>query len=266
MKQPVIHSDPDIQGGVPVFVGTRVPVENLFDYLEAGDSLDEFLKSFPSVTREQAVAALEHAKRSSLPVFDTRKKLRDRATRLKRALANEQQRLGHIDDGAGKRYLIGPLYVNAGELEKALAHYEWYEKACSDDVGEPIHYLCWALALHRTGDVARANDKLLETMVQNVYLLPTLLGSPPAVYDMWHSSNREQPEYLAEVPEEFVPELTDQERSWVKEQLDSFRFRRVKYEYVSTFRALKGETNIDKRRDILRRWDEFPKGSASSDG
>jgi len=83
---------------------------------------------------------------------------------------------------------------------------------------------------------------------------------------MWHSSNREQPEYLAEVPEEFVPELTDQERSWVKEQLDSFRFRRVKYEYVSTFRALKGETNIDKRRDILRRWDEFPKGSASSDG
>ncbi len=62
MKEPVIHSDPDIQGGVPVFVGTRVPVKNLFDYLEAGDSLDDFLKSFPSVTREQAVAALELAR------------------------------------------------------------------------------------------------------------------------------------------------------------------------------------------------------------
>jgi len=61
MKQPVIHSDPDIQSGVPVFVGTRVPVKNLFDYLEAGDSLDDFLKSFPSVTRENAVAALELA-------------------------------------------------------------------------------------------------------------------------------------------------------------------------------------------------------------
>ncbi len=59
MVQPVIHSDPEIQGGVPVFVGTRVPVKNLFDYLEAGDSLDDFLKSFPSVTRDQAVAALE---------------------------------------------------------------------------------------------------------------------------------------------------------------------------------------------------------------
>jgi uncharacterized protein (DUF433 family) len=62
MKQPVIHSDPDIQGGVPVFVGTRVPLKNLFDYLEAGDSLDHFLRSFPSVTREQAVAALELAR------------------------------------------------------------------------------------------------------------------------------------------------------------------------------------------------------------
>jgi uncharacterized protein (DUF433 family) len=62
MKQAVIHSDPAIQGGAPVFVGTRVPVKNLFDYLEAGDSLDDFLKSFPSVTREQAVAALELAR------------------------------------------------------------------------------------------------------------------------------------------------------------------------------------------------------------
>jgi uncharacterized protein (DUF433 family) len=58
MKSQVIHCDPEIQGGVPVFVGTRVPVKNLFDYLEAGDSLDDFLKSFPSVTRDQAVAAL----------------------------------------------------------------------------------------------------------------------------------------------------------------------------------------------------------------
>jgi uncharacterized protein (DUF433 family) len=58
----VVHSDPDILGGTPVFVGTRVPVRTLLDYLEAGDSLNEFLEDFPSVTREQAVAALELAK------------------------------------------------------------------------------------------------------------------------------------------------------------------------------------------------------------
>jgi len=58
----VVHSDLDILGGVPVFVGTRVPVKTLVDYLEAGDPLDEFLDHFPSVSREQAIATLELAK------------------------------------------------------------------------------------------------------------------------------------------------------------------------------------------------------------
>jgi len=57
----VVHSDPDILGGTPVFVGTRVPLRNLIDYLERGHSLDEFLDAFPSVSRQQAVAALEAA-------------------------------------------------------------------------------------------------------------------------------------------------------------------------------------------------------------
>lgn len=57
----VVHSDPEIMSGEPVFVGTRVPLKNLIDYLAAGDSLEKFLDSFPSVTRQQATAALEFA-------------------------------------------------------------------------------------------------------------------------------------------------------------------------------------------------------------
>jgi uncharacterized protein (DUF433 family) len=57
----VIHSDPQILGGVLVFVGTRVPLRNLIDYMEGGYSLEEFLDAFPSVSRDQAVAALEQA-------------------------------------------------------------------------------------------------------------------------------------------------------------------------------------------------------------
>lgn len=60
----VIHSDPEILGGTPVFAGTRVPALTLFDYLEGGHSLAEFLDDFPSVKREQALAALELAKRA----------------------------------------------------------------------------------------------------------------------------------------------------------------------------------------------------------
>ena len=60
--QSVVHSDPDILGGTPVFIGTRVPVQALIDYIEGGHSLEEFLDDFPTVSRKIAVAALEQAK------------------------------------------------------------------------------------------------------------------------------------------------------------------------------------------------------------
>jgi uncharacterized protein (DUF433 family) len=62
----IVHSDPEILGGTPVFSGTRVPVQSLFDYLEGGDSLDEFLRQFPTVRREQAVGALDIARMALL--------------------------------------------------------------------------------------------------------------------------------------------------------------------------------------------------------
>jgi uncharacterized protein (DUF433 family) len=58
----IVHSDPGILGGTPVFVGTRVPIQSLFDYLEGGETLDEFLRQFPSVRRDQAIAALDLAR------------------------------------------------------------------------------------------------------------------------------------------------------------------------------------------------------------
>jgi uncharacterized protein (DUF433 family) len=62
MEQPVIARSPEVMGGTPVFRGTRVPVQTLLDYLEAGDTIDEFLAGFPSVTRVQVVTFLEQAK------------------------------------------------------------------------------------------------------------------------------------------------------------------------------------------------------------
>ena len=61
MSNVVVTSSADIMGGTPVFPGTRVPVQTLLDYIEAGDSIDEFLEGFPTVTRTQVVAFLEHA-------------------------------------------------------------------------------------------------------------------------------------------------------------------------------------------------------------
>ena len=62
----IVHCDPDILGGTPVFAGTRVPIQSLFDYLEGGETLGEFLRQFPSVTRDQAIAALDIARATLL--------------------------------------------------------------------------------------------------------------------------------------------------------------------------------------------------------
>lgn len=67
-KQPLITSNPDILGGTPVFCGTRVPVQTLIEYLEGGQTIDEFLDGFPTVTREQVIAFLEEAKARMLAV------------------------------------------------------------------------------------------------------------------------------------------------------------------------------------------------------
>ena len=61
MENQVVQRSSDVLGGTPVFAGTRVPVQNLLDYLEGGERLDDFLEDFPTVTREQAVAFLEKA-------------------------------------------------------------------------------------------------------------------------------------------------------------------------------------------------------------
>jgi uncharacterized protein (DUF433 family) len=66
-KNQIYHSDPAILRGAPVFVGTRVPIQSLFDHLEAGDSIDDFLEGFPSVKREQVIALLEHSCHQLVP-------------------------------------------------------------------------------------------------------------------------------------------------------------------------------------------------------
>ena len=71
MKSTAIHTSPDIMSGTPVFRGTRVPIKNLFDYLESGDTIENFLSDFPTVKREQVIEVLElaeHALTSNEPV------------------------------------------------------------------------------------------------------------------------------------------------------------------------------------------------------
>jgi uncharacterized protein (DUF433 family) len=70
MKQQIVTTSPEIMGGTPVFAGTRVPVQTLLDYLENGDSIDEFLEGFPTVKRAQVIAFLEETKMKNVGLQD----------------------------------------------------------------------------------------------------------------------------------------------------------------------------------------------------
>ena len=104
------------------------------------------------------------------------KKIMERIRRYERALRKDIKTFGFIEDGAGKRYLLGALYLILGDAEGAVQSYKWLEQVLPDDMGEPFDHLCWSLALYRAGDTEAASRKLLRTMLHNLYLLPALLG------------------------------------------------------------------------------------------
>ncbi len=188
---------------------------------------------------------------------NSEKKFRERAMRYRRSLIKEENNRGYINDGAGKRYLVGPLFVLAGDLEKAIDYYKWYEEKFSDDSGEPLHYIYWALALFRVGNIKEAEKKLLEALVQNIYILSSLTGMEIGKHDIWHGSNFENPDYLYEISEDMLPTFTEKERLWIQKMIESFTFQRVLKEYIATFHALKYENEIGKRSVILDNWYSF---------
>ena len=119
--------------------------------------------------------------------FPTRPdRIAERIRRYERALRKDIATFGGIDDGAGKRYLLGALYLASGDARGALKSYEWLRQVLPDDSGEPFDYLCWTLALYRSGDREAASHKLVQTMLRNIYLIPILLGLEPTRMDYWH--------------------------------------------------------------------------------
>ncbi len=88
-------------------------------------------------------------------------KIRSRLRSYERKLEKEKKEHGYYHDGAGKRYQIGPHYMLLGGNDGALAASEWFEKEFPDDIGVPDHFLCWSLALYRSGNEIGAAKKVV---------------------------------------------------------------------------------------------------------
>ena len=178
------------------------------------------------------------------------KKCRRRIKRYEKRLSDELKMHGGLHDGAGARYEIGPLYVLINDIPRALKAYQWFESAVPNDWGEPVHSLSWALALYRNKDMDSASNKLLQTMLKNIYLIEHLIGYEINRYDIWHASNYEDTEYLEYVPIEYIEMWSREEIEWAKNQFESKLFKKVRNRYLQIYKLLK-TTNPGPERSSL---------------
>lgn len=167
-----------------------------------------------------------------------KKKIKGRISRYERDLRMEYEKFHFIRDGHGKRYLLGSMYLLIGDVEGALSSFRWFEENFPNDMGEPFHYLSWTLAFYRSGNLLRAKEKLLQTVISNIHIIPILLGTPQEKLNIYYSSNAEEPEYvLEEMPELF--DLWDKEAlDWLKETYESKAIQQPRTRYIEIYKEL----------------------------
>jgi hypothetical protein len=165
-------------------------------------------------------------------------KIRERIRAYQRKLRAEKTRWGSIHDGAGKRYLLGPLFLLLDDLDNAINCFRWFEAEFPEDCSEPGHHLCWALALRRCGDYEGAARKLQQTMLMNIYLIPHLLGQKVERIEMWHGSSDAAPGYLEQIPHEFFFLWDEGAREWAAKLYHSQPFMVVLSRYIEIHRQL----------------------------
>lgn len=140
-------------------------------------------------------------KKMALP--KTPRGIKSLIVRLEKQLQYEKRHYGYYDDGGGVRFLIGPLYVLLQDYEGALKEFKLFDRRFFDDSGEPEHRIMWALALYKNGKLKEAENKLLEVLFLNLYMIPNLLDLPVANLNIDMMSGDSTLEYA----QSFHPEL-----------------------------------------------------------
>ena len=194
------------------------------------------------------------------------KKIKATITRYRRILNIEWKEHHFISDGAGIRYLIGPLYLRIDDTKGAMAHYQWFEKMFDDDSGEPFHRMGWALTLHRSGFEHGAERMLLIAMLKNLYLFPILFGEDPPGVDGWHSSNWEELEYITGAPKWMLNLWTEEELGCAKGIYYGDQAVKIRERYVTIHQFLELERPGKKRSALVDEVSKLEHGDYSSLG
>ncbi|MCL4880420.1 MAG: hypothetical protein KJ064_27460 [Anaerolineae bacterium] len=168
------------------------------------------------------------------------------------ALKKEKRQFGTFDDSAGTRYLLGPMYLLLGDLKGALKAFRWFAKNFPDDSGDPMHLLCWTLALYQSGDQEGAKKKLQQTMLSNLYVIPHLLGMEQEPLDIWHGSNIAEQGYLRYIPPEIFALWDEPAREWLRTTYESPDIQQIRERFIEIYHALKTEPRGPKRTELVK--------------
>ncbi len=183
--------------------------------------------------------------------------MRNRIEQYRKELSRQKREWGFIDDSSGLRYVLFLYYFLLNDFTAAKRYITWFSKEFDDDCGEPFMHLAWSLILFRRKEKKAARKKLAETMIENLYLLPHLLGIKVDKYDMWHSSNLCEPDYPEYIPEQFVEAITAEDLLWIRECFESAAFSELYSEYIEVYRELQGIKDTEKRRERLNKADSL---------
>jgi len=185
-------------------------------------------------------------------------RLKDKITKIKRALAADKRRWGgYYDDSRGLRYLPPELYLKLRDYKGALRYFKWFEKNFSDDVGFPVFLLEWAIALFKTGNTTLAENKVLKTFMSNFYLLDKFLDRE--IIDKGISElSSWQFNSLSDLPySKNQIELSDFS-VWLEQFMETEKFGKLSREVIDIERKLATEPAGPKRTALVARLSGLP--------
>lgn len=130
---------------------------------------------------------------------------------------------------------------------------DWYNEKFPDDVGEPEQLLCLAVGLHRMHKDNEAKYALANLMLNNLYIIPLLLGETIQPYDMWHSSNYKRIDYFDCISEDILGLIEKDDLVWIKALYESEQFIHMRKEYIDVYHKLQTVKDAEARGVLLRR-------------
>ena len=181
-------------------------------------------------------------------------RLRDKITKIKRALTADKKRWGGFyDDSQGLRYLPPELYLKLKDYTGALRYFNWFKKNFPDDIGFPTFLFEWTVTLFKTKRLEQAENKAIETFFSNTYLIDKFLGKEFLELHISENSNWE----LSSLAENFHYSKDQNELSdfakWLNSFVTSNKFFKIANEFIDIERKLKTELVGPKRSALVKR-------------